>query len=88
MKSDFEYSNIRSIAELTDLALVAALRCQGFSIESINRDPKNYPKVSFLFFKSNQLQETINAYWEGSLLIEPKTYWHAIRELKSRIKAE
>ncbi|OGK31103.1 hypothetical protein A3F29_03895 [Candidatus Roizmanbacteria bacterium RIFCSPHIGHO2_12_FULL_33_9] len=85
-KNDFENLTPKKHIEISDLSLVSVLAgCLGFSILEIKADPNEYPKVKFVFERSEKLEETITKFWNGSLLVEPKNYWSAIRELKSRI---
>lgn len=83
MKSEFIEDHI----EIADLSLVSALAgCLGFPILEIKADLTEFPKVKFVFERSKKLEETITKFWNGSLVVEPKKYWGAIRELKSRIR--
>ncbi|MCX6722672.1 MAG: DUF5659 domain-containing protein [Candidatus Staskawiczbacteria bacterium] len=83
---DFEYLNSEDHIEISDLALVSALQCLGFSIVAFNHDPKDLPKVKMILKKSKELEEAVKNFFDGSLLVEPKSYWNAIREIKSRIR--
>ncbi len=74
--SDFE-----RISDL-DLVVVASL---SFSIEAIDRDPKEYPRVVFLFKKTPELEVLIQAYWNGQLSCEPQALFGQLRRIKSRI---
>lgn len=69
---------------IEDLALASTLYYLGFSI--IRIEEKGNPKVSFIFEKSNELEDTIGRYWDGLLLVDPKLFWGTVRELKSRVK--
>ncbi len=73
--------------EISDFSLVSVLvGCLGFSIVKMRADPKEYPKVIFVFSKTKELEQAIAGFWEGALRVEPKSYWSAIREIKSRIR--
>lgn len=74
-----------SVIAFEDMNLVCTLSVMGFSIESV--DSRNYPQVSFLFFKTKMLDKAVEDFYKGLLLVEPKTLWAKSRELKSRIKA-
>lgn len=80
MNEDYE-----SVIKFEDLNLVSCLSLLEFPILSI--DSQKYPQVSFLFGKSKKLEETVEKFFNKSLLIEPVGYWAKIRELKSRIKS-
>ena len=86
MKSDYTYLPNNNHIEVSDLALASSIQYLGFPVIAINRDPKEHPKVSFVFEKSDELNNTIYRYWEGLLLVDPKTYWNIARELKGRIR--
>ncbi len=86
MKNELEYLDVENHISLSDMSLVSCLVALEFPVIAFNRDPKDYPKVKMIFKKTKELEETINNFWNGSLRIEPKTYWNAIREMKSRVK--
>ena len=86
MKNDFEYLSVEENVSLSDMSLVSCLVALQFPVVAFDRDPKEYPKIKMVFKKTKELEETINNFWSGSLKIEPKTYWNAIREMKSRVK--
>lgn len=86
MRDDFTYLNSEEHIEISDLALVSALQCLGFSIVAFNHDPKEFPKVGMVFKKTEELEQAVQNYWNGTLLLEPKNYWNSIREIKSRIR--
>lgn len=86
MKNDFEYLNIEDHISLSDMSLAGCLVTLGFPVISFDRDPSEYPKVKMVFEKSKEIEEVIKNFFNGSLLVEPKSYWNAIREIKSRIR--
>ncbi len=75
----------KSAIEYEDLNLVSCLVLLDFPILSINS--KKYPQVGFIFGKTEKLDKAVEDFFGGALLIEPKSYWSKIRELKSRIKS-
>ena len=85
LKNDMKHLPVEEYEEFSDLALCSALQYLGFPIVAINRDPKERPRVGFVFKKSKELTDTVNQFWSGVLLVEPKGFWNASRELKSRI---
>jgi hypothetical protein len=87
MKSDYKYLYNDKHTEVSDLALASAIQYLGFTVIALNRDPNEHPKVSFVFEKSDELNNAIHRYWEGLLLVEPKSFWNIARELKSRVRA-
>ena len=85
-KNGFEYINVEDQISLSDMSLVSCLVALEFPVVTFDRDPKEYPKVRMIFRKTEKLEKTINDFWNGSLRVEPKVYWNAIREMKSRVK--
>lgn len=82
---EFEFLDTDEHEMFSDLALCSALQFLGFPVVAINRDPKECPKVGFVFKKNKELDDAVSQFWNGSLSVEPKGYWNASRELKSRI---
>lgn len=75
----------KSVIEFEDLNLVSCLSLLDFPILSINS--RKYPQFGFIFGKTESLEKTVKDFFNGDLLVEPKSYWSKIRELKSRIKS-
>ncbi len=86
MTLDYKILNTNKHIEISHLALASTLQYLNFTVIAINKDPKDNPKVTFIFEKTNELNNAIYRYWEGLLLVEPKAYWNITRELKGRIK--
>jgi hypothetical protein len=84
MTSNKKYINNQ--IEVSDLALASSLQHLGFPVTSISRDPREHPKVSFVFESSDELNNVIQKYWQGHLNVEPKSFWSISRELKSRTR--
>jgi hypothetical protein len=83
---DIDDNNYNSVVELTDIGLVSSAVINQFEILSINRDPKYAPRVSFLFKKTKKLEELIEKYFKGELLVDSKTFLTTLRDIKSRTK--
>ena len=66
-----------------ELSLSAALLAWGFSLDSIDKTNPN--KVTFIFIRNSELDQAIQTYWDNSGQISPKSYFNALREVKSRI---
>jgi len=86
MKNGLKSVESQDYIEISDLALVSALQCLGFSFIRTKGDPDEYPKIRFIFSKTNKLERIITNFWDGTLLVEPKNYWRTVREIKSRIQ--
>lgn len=80
MGSKEEYS---SVTEISDMGVVVSLVLYGFEVLSTNRDPKNAPRVSFLFKKTKSLEEIIERYFKGELPVDAKTFLATLRNIKS-----
>lgn len=68
--------------ETSDLSLASALLFFGFKLESLER---SNPKASFIFQRTEYLDETIQGFWAGELKVEPKAFFNCIKEIKSRL---
>jgi len=66
-----------------DLAPAAALCVSRFGVASVDRIDQR--KLAFVFERSNRLNETIEQYWRGELLVEPQAYFNQFKLLKARI---
>lgn len=51
-------------------------------------DKSNPSKALFLFVRDNELDQLIERYWRGDVLVEPKTYFSQLKNLKSRLYGE
>lgn len=69
----------------SDLALSAALVVVGHELVSLDRSLK--PRVAFLFSRNESIDKHIQDYWSDQLVVNPKSYFDALKHLKSRIYA-
>ena len=67
----------------TDLGCTAALVASGAQVLSLNKSSSN--RVTFIFRNSVELSSTVEAYWNGELSVDAKTYFETQKWLKSRI---
>ena len=72
--------------KVTDLTLVVTLLISGFSLKSM--DSSNPSRVIFEFENSADLEKTIDKFWKGEIVVEPKKFNYTLRELKDRIRNE
>ena len=70
----------------SDLALASALVCYGFVIECLEKDQSG--RVAFYFVRQSALDGTTQAFWANTLTVNPRTYFDAIKHLKTRIYSE
>lgn len=69
--------------ETSDFALVTTLLCLGFTLDCLDRT--NTPKVTFIFKRSKELEDTIQAFWNSQLKVNPKAFFNTQKELKARM---
>ena len=84
--NDFEYLDVEDQVSYFDMNLSGSLVVLGFPIIAFDRNQKEFPKVGMVFKKTKELEQAVQDYWNGTLLLEPKAFWNAIREIKSRIR--
>lgn len=66
-----------------DLNLSAVLVAKGFTLENIIKNQTG--KSTFCFTFNNSLNETIQQYWNNTLLLNPQELFHALKTLKNRL---
>lgn len=71
--------------QTADMALAAALLCEGYPLFDLDRDDPR--RVCFVFTSSEALSGTVNGYWNDQLQVSPKQYFDQIKHLKTRIYA-
>jgi len=42
-------------------------------------------RMNFIFAKSERVQDIVNRFWRGELLVEPQAYFNQLKVLKTRI---
>ena len=78
--------NISDLFQTQELALAAALVAWNFPLDSVDKTNKN--KATFIFLRSSDLDTAIQSFWNNEGQVSPKTYFYALREVKSRIHGE
>jgi len=68
-----------------DLSLATTLALY-HPIDSIDR--QNPHKAQFMFKRSEQLDQLIEAYWKGELKVNPATYFQQLKTIKARLYEE
>lgn len=66
-----------------DICLISALCCNGCVVEDIDKTIPS--KVVFKIREDKKLDELIQNYWTNQLLVEPKSFFNCLKELKTRI---
>ena len=76
--------NHKSNRFVTDLLpLISVLQYFELQVLSINR--KSPKHAYFEFSDTSELREITERYWNGELLVEPKRFFAATKEVKNRI---
>ncbi|EKD84718.1 MAG: hypothetical protein ACD_38C00169G0019 [uncultured bacterium] len=76
-------SQNKTYYETQSLPLTATIICLGIPLDSVIKSPDG--KSIFVFPRSIELDQILENFWKKSLVIEPNTFWEAIRFIKSRI---
>lgn len=66
----------------SDLGLATTLSLH-FPIRTIDRS--NARKVLFVFSQTGELNDFIDKYWKGEIVVEPQTFTNQIKNIKTRI---
>lgn len=67
-----------------DLALASALVSHGFPITGIEKTQYG-GRSSFIFNRTDKLDEVIQAYWADKLTVNPKAYFDVLKHIKTRL---
>ncbi len=69
----------------TDLALATAISLF-FPIEAIDKTSNSY-KAQFLFRRSKELDQLVEAVWKNELKVSPLAYFSQLKNIKARLYA-
>ena len=69
----------------SDLALATALSLF-YPVDSIDR--QNPHKAYFLFKRTPDLDQLIEAYWKGEVKVNPAAYFNQLKTIKARLYEE
>jgi hypothetical protein len=79
--------SIRSTSFQTkDFPLSSSLSSKGFPL--IGLDRTDLRRVQFCFKRTKELEDAIESFWRGELLVEPRAFAMHQKLLKSRIYSE
>ncbi len=81
-----KHINEQSSLQTTDLALAAALQAAGVKLVSV--DKTNRRRAVFVYQNSHDVQQLINNFWSGDLLLDARTYFESIKKIKDRLYSE
>jgi hypothetical protein len=77
------YDDSNFFFKTSDLALATALSVLGVAIQAMQQTDSE--RMNFIFTKSEKVQDIVNRFWRGELLIEPQAYFNQLKVLKTRI---
>lgn len=69
----------------SDLALAAAIALF-YPVESIDKTTNSY-KAQFLFRRTQELEQLIDAFWNNKLKVSPLAYFNELKTIKARLYA-
>ena len=69
----------------SDMALAAVISLS-HAIEEVDR--QNPRKAQFIFRRSTNLDQIVDAYWKGLLQVEPQQFFNQLRVVKARLYGE
>jgi len=70
----------------SDMSLVATLLCFNASIECVDRT--SLPRATFHLRNDDGFDDVVQAFYSHSLRVDPLTYFHALKEAKTRLYAD
>ena len=77
------YDDSNFFFRTSDLALATAISVLGIAIEAMQQSDDK--RMNFIFTKSDRVQDLVNRFWRGELLVEPQSYFNQLKVLKTRI---
>jgi hypothetical protein len=77
------YDDANFFFKTSDLALATAISVLGIAIEAMQQTDGE--RMNFIFTKSEKVQDIVNRFWRGELLVEPQSYFNQLKVLKTRI---
>ena len=80
-----ERLHVDDLYTTTDLALATAISLF-FPIEAIDKTSNSY-KAQFLFRRSKELDQLVEAVWKNELKVPPLAYFSQLKNIKARLYA-
>lgn len=72
-----------------DMGLACAMSLLGHPIKRIDRDPMGKSnKRSFVFDDSQDLQESVQKFWNDKIKVKAKSFFDEIRNVKNRLYSD
>jgi signal transduction protein with GAF and PtsI domain len=66
-----------------DLGCASALVSLGYKL--ITLEKSNIKKVQFIFLRTDEIENTVAAYWANQLKINPQSFFNSIKMIKNQI---
>ena len=85
INQDTDRLHINDYYSTTDLALATAISLF-FPIEAIDKTSNSY-KAQFLFRRSKELDQLVEAVWKNELKVPPLAYFSQLKNIKARLYA-
>lgn len=76
--------SIGAIIETQDMGLAIALLCLNYELIELE-PPLSGSRITFLFKNKEDIDKSIQSYWNGKLLVDAKRYWNESKNLKTRL---
>lgn len=85
INQEAERLSLNDYYSTTDLALATAISLF-FPIEVIDKTSNSY-KAQFLFRRSKELDQLVEAVWKNELKVSPLAYFSQLKNIKARLYA-
>jgi len=85
-KKKEEWSDVHFF-KCADLVCIAALAYMGFQIHGFEEETDGSGRLIAYFQVSDELNRTLELFWQKELRVEPMHFWQLAREIKGRIRA-
>ena len=87
-KNNYKVDSTMGFIKFTDFPLASTLVCLDHKLLFIEDDKSDSKRLEFVFEKTEAIELLILGYWNNNLLVDPKKFWNASRDIKSRIHSQ
>lgn len=88
IKNNYTVDETLGFIRFSDFPLATTLVCMDYKLLYVEADKGDSKRLDFVFEKTNAVELLIAGYWNSNLLVDPKKFWNASREIKSRIQSQ
>lgn len=78
-----EQNKLNENFNTSDFVIASTLICFGFNL--VELDKSNKSRIIFSFEKNSKIEKTVKEFWENKLTVNPKLFFNAQKELKTRM---